>query len=335
MNEYRRIFTMRADRLVSILLTLQVHGSMTTESFAERLEVSARTIHRDMEALSAIGIPVFALRGRNGGWKLSEEYRGKVNWMSASEIQALAVRQPATPLSDLGLAGVADAAWLKLVAGLPPLHRDEATRISERIHIEVETWKPRQESTPWLPLVKEAVFAERLIDIRYRNSADGMSDRTLAPLGIVAQGATWYVVAMVDGDIRTYRISRIEQAEMLAEQFSRPDDFVLASWWTTSKQLMAQRLPRYPVRVRIDDASLSMLRRELRWGRIGTIGTVDDNGWHEVDILFELENNALATVLSLGDRVEVLDPPKLREQVVAMLHKSLATYVNIVQVTNN
>jgi predicted DNA-binding transcriptional regulator YafY len=247
--------------------------------------------------------------------------------MSANEIQALAVRQPATPLNDLGLAGVADAAWLKLVAGLPPLHRDEATRISERIHIDVESWKPRHESTPWLPLVKEAVFAERLIDIRYRNLADGMSNRRLAPLGIVAQGATWYVVALVDGEIRTYRLSRIEFAEMLPERFTRPEDFTLSTWWTRSKEEMARRLPRYPVRLRIEESALSMLRRELRWGRIGDIAPIDDNGWCDVDILFELQNNALATVLALGDQVEVLEPADLREQVMLQLRKTLARYM--------
>ena len=318
---------MRADRLVSILLTLQIHGSVTTAALAERLEVSPRTIHRDMDALSAIGIPVFALRGRTGGWSLSEEYRGSVNWMSASEVQTLALRHPATPLSDLGLAGVADAAWLKLVAGLPPLHRDEATRISERIHIEVDSWKPRQESTPWLALVKEAIFSDRLIDIRYRNSADGMSNRTLAPLGLVAQGTTWYVVALVEEDIRTYRVSRIEFAEMLQERFSRPDDFALAVWWTRSKQLMTERLPRYPVRLRIEESALSMLRRELRWGRIENTGPPADDGWVVVDIRFELENSALATVLSMGDRVEVLSPDSLREEVARQLQLTLSLYM--------
>ena len=318
---------MRADRLVSILLALQVHGTMTTEAFADRLEVSVRTIHRDMDALSAVGIPVSASRGRNGGWSLPKEYRGSVNWMSANEVQALALRHPATPLSDLGLAEIADAAWLKLVAGLPPLHRDEATRISERIHIEVDSWKPRQESTPWLALVKEAIFSDQLIEIRYRNSADGMSNRTLAPLGLVAQGTTWYVVALVAGDVRTYRVSRIEFAERLPDRFSRPHDFALASWWTRSKQLMSERVPRYPVRLRIEESALSMLRRELRWGRIETTGPPADDGWVEVDIRFELENSALATVLSMGDRVEVLSPDSLREEVIRQLQLTLSLYM--------
>jgi predicted DNA-binding transcriptional regulator YafY len=272
--------TVRADRLISILLTLQVHGAMTTDALAERLEVSTRTIHRDMESLSAIGIPVFAMRGRKGGWQLSEEYRGRV----------------------------------------------EATRISERIHIDVESWKPRQESTPWLPLLKEAVFAERLVDIRYRNLADEMSHRTLAPLGLVAQGTTWYVVALAGEDIRTFRVSRIDHADMRPEPFTRPDDFALAAWWTSSKANMVKRLPRYPVRLRIRDVALSMLRRELRWGRIGTTGPIDEDGWHEVDILFEMQNNALATVLSLGDQAEVLEPAELRDEVVRHLTRTLTIY---------
>jgi predicted DNA-binding transcriptional regulator YafY len=317
---------MRADRLVSILLSLQVYGSMTTRALADRLEVSERTIHRDMDALSTVGIPIYALRGRNGGWSLSEEYRGSVGWLNAAEVQALAVRQPVTPLGDLGLNAVADAAWLKLVSGLPSLHRDEATRIADRIHIDVESWKPRQEQTPWLPLVKEAVLGDRLLDVRYRNMADGMSERTLAPLGLVFQGRSWYLVAMVGDSIRTWRVSRIDQARVRAERFDRPEGFALAAWWAQSRAEMAERLPRYPTRLLVAEAALSMLRRELRWGRIGESTASHEAGWQVVDVLFELEENALATVLALGPKVRVIEPETLRDAVIRTLDETRRVY---------
>lgn len=311
---------------MSILLSLQVYGSMTTKALADRLEVSERTIHRDMDALSTVGIPVYALRGRNGGWSLSEEYRGSVGWLSAAEVQALAVRQPTTPLGDLGLNAVADAAWLKLVAGLPSLHRNEATRIADRIHIDIDSWKPRQERTPWLPLVKEAVLTDRVIDVRYRNSADGISERTLAPLGLVFQGRSWYLVAMAEDTVRTFRVSRIEQATLHTNSFDRPDGFALATWWTQSKAEMAERLPRYPVRLLVDDAALGLLRRELRWGRIGEVGPADADGWQEVEVLFELEENALSTVLALGPKVRVIEPATLRDAVIRTLGETQRVY---------
>lgn len=317
---------MRADRLVTILLSLQVYGSLSTTELARRLEVSPRTIHRDMDVLSGIGIPVFALRGRNGGWSLPDEYRGNVRWLSSDEVRALAVRSPNSMLTALGFAGVADAAWLKLVASLPPVHRDEATRISDRIFLDVESWKPRNEAVPSLPLLKGAVFSERQVRIRYRDSSGTTSTRVIAPLGLVARGTTWYVVADIDDERRTYRISRIETAELMPDSFSRPEGFDLATWWRDSKKELAAKLPTYPVRLRIASDALEPLRRELRWGRIETIEPSGSEGWHEVSIMFELHDNALATVLSLGERAVVLAPDELRDSTQRALRAAIAHY---------
>ena len=317
---------MRADRLVTILLTLQVYGSLPTCELARRLEVSPRTIHRDMDVLSGVGIPVFALRGRNGGWSLPDEYRGTVRWLSSDEVRALAVRSPDSMLTALGVADVADAAWLKLVASLPPVHRHEATRVSDRIFLDVETWKPRHEAVPMLPLLKEAVFAERQMGIRYRDSSGATSTRVIAPLGLVARGTTWYVVADVDDDRRTYRVSRIEAAELTPDSFTRPEGFDLATWWKHSKEELAAKLPTYPVCLRVAPDALEPLRRELRWGRIDTVEPPGPDGWHEVSIMFELLDYALATVLSLGGRAVVLEPEALREATQQSLCAALALY---------
>lgn len=220
---------MRADRLVSILLSLQVHGTTSTTELARRLEVSSRTIHRDMDALSGAGIPVFALRGRNGGWALPHEYRGTARWLSASEVRALAVASPAQVLADLGLGGIAEAAWLKLLAALPPPHRDDAAATQSRVHIDPGMWRSRPEPTPWLPVLKQGVFGDRLVRVLYRRADGATSERTIAPLGLIAMGTTWYIVAEVDGGTRTYRVSRVEQAELLEERFGRPDGFDLAA----------------------------------------------------------------------------------------------------------
>lgn len=305
---------MRADRLVSILLTLQVHGSQTSRELAERLEVSRRTIHRDMDALSAMGVPIYANRGRNGGWALPEEYRGSVRWLSGPEVSALAVRQPASMLEDLGLAGGADTAWLKLVAALPPLHRDEAQRIAGRIHLDPESWKPRQDAMPWLPLVKQALFDDRQVRLVYRTQNGAVLHSTGSPLGLVARGTTWYLVLRTDEDTRTIRVSRIDQAEMLPEPSTRPPDFDLVAWWEDSKRRQVEQLPRYPAVLLVAESAQTELRRELRWARIESSEPAAP-GWHRVHVRFELLENALATTLSLGPNAIALEPAELRDTV--------------------
>jgi predicted DNA-binding transcriptional regulator YafY len=318
---------MRADRLVSILLWLQVHGRTSAAELARRQEVSLRTIHRDMEALSAAGVPVFALRGRNGGWALPAEYRLSSKWLSGEEVRALAVLTPAVVLADLGLAGTADAAWLKLLAALPPPHRDEATFVHERIHVDTSTWQPRRETLPWLPALKEAVFTEHQVQLRYRLSDGGLVDRRIAPLGLVAKGQSWYVVGEIDSDIRSYRISRIEGVHILPERFARPAGFDLAGFWEASKQRLVEGLPRYPVTLLVDPTAIEQVRRGLRWGRVTEVAPPGEDGRRSMTIMFEIYPDALASVLGFGDRVEVVAPPDFRVAVRGALGAALGHYL--------
>jgi predicted DNA-binding transcriptional regulator YafY len=317
---------MRADRLVSILLSLQVYGSLSTRQLAERLEVSERTIHRDMDALSAVGVPVYANRGRNGGWALPEEYRGRVRWLSTDEVSALAVRNPPTMLDDLGLTGEADAAWLKLVSSLPPLHREEARRISDRIHIDLQSWKPRQEAMPWLAPLKQAVLQDRKIRIRYRTIHNTSLESTGTPLGLVARGTTWYAVLDTGEDIRTIRVSRVDDLELLEVTGERPAGFHLAAWWAESSRRRAEGLPRYPVTFDVRSDALETLRSELRWARIEHIDPPGANGWQRVSVMFELMPYALATALALGERLIVIEPAELLEATRNTLAQALAHY---------
>lgn len=317
---------LRADRLVSILLWLQVHGQTPTAELARRLEVSPRTIHRDMDALSLAGIPVYALRGRRGGWALPEEYRLPSRWLSTEEVQALGVLAPARILKDLGLAGVADAAWLKLLAALPRPHRGEATFVQERVHIDTSAWQPRREAMPWLPALKEAVFREQTVKMRYRRADGDTIDRMLAPLGLVAKGNAWYVVGECEGEIRSYRISRVEAVEIIPKWVERPPAFDLAAFWEESKARLAAGLPRYPVTLRVDRRAMDGLSTSLRWGRIERVEPAALDGWCRVSIQFELFGDALATVLSLGERAVVLTPIELRDAVLASLHATISSY---------
>ena len=317
---------MRADRLVSILLWLQVHGKTSTDDLARRLEVSPRTILRDMDALTISGIPVVAARGRLGGWSLPEEYRLGSKWLSTAEVRALAVLTPAHVLADLGIAGTADAAWLKLMAALPPVHRNEATFVQDRIHVDTSTWRPRQESTAWLLELKEALFTDRRVNVAYRRSGGECVVRTVAPLGLVAKGHAWYLAGDVDGQLRTYRISRIQSVEVLPERFERPADFNLREFWEASKVSLEQGLPRYPVTLRVQERTAATLPGGLRWARLEGVDPAGQDGWCCVRILFETHDDACSSILGFGDRVEVLSPDELRDAVVESARSTLALY---------
>src|SRR5215217_5286300 len=156
---------MRADRLLSIVLLLQAHHQMTSRDLASRLEVSERTIHRDMEALSGAGIPIVAARGLGGGWSLLGEYRTSLTGLTETEIQSLFVTTPAKVLTDLRLEKAADGALLKLLACLPSTFRPGAERARQRIHVDVSGWSRREEAVPFLPILQEALWLERKLQM--------------------------------------------------------------------------------------------------------------------------------------------------------------------------
>jgi predicted DNA-binding transcriptional regulator YafY len=317
---------MRADRLISILLWLQVRGQTTTSELANRLEVSERTILRDMDALTTAGIPIRAVRGRQGGWVLPVEYRTSPRWLSAGEIGALAVLSPATTLEALGIDNDARSAWLKLQAALPPAQRDLATQMRERIHVDSSSWKQSTERLDWLGLLYHALREERMVWLRYTRADGTTSDRVVSPLGLVARVSTWYLVAAVDDDIRTYRVSRISEATMRPESAERPPGFDLAAHWESSKVAMQERVPSFPVTLRVLAPAVADLRARANWARIEQVAIPDAHGWVLVEIMFELEHDALAAVLGLGERCEVVSPPELRRSVAFQIRRALDLY---------
>jgi predicted DNA-binding transcriptional regulator YafY len=319
---------MRADRLVSILLWLQVRGQTSAAELAERLEVSERTILRDMDALTTAGIPVQAVRGRRGGWLLPEEYRTTPRWLSGDEIAALAVLSPASTLAALGMEDDARTAWLKLQAALPAPQREQAAAMRARIHVDSGSWKPQDERFDWLPLLSLALQEDRMVRLRYRRADGTESERVVAPLGLVSKGSTWYLVATVEGQIRTYRVSRIETATLRPEPAERPDGFDLAAYWESSKVSLREGLPTYPVTIRTPADALGELRSRASWARITTVGPVQADSWVTVEIMFEIERDAIAAALSLGDRCLVLAPDALRRAVIDRLHRALDRYAD-------
>jgi predicted DNA-binding transcriptional regulator YafY len=304
---------MRADRLLSILLSLQVHHRVTARELAKRLEVSERTILRDMEVLSGSGVPVVAERGAGGGWSLLEEYQTKLTGLNAAEIQSLFLARPARLMADLGLKREAEAAFIKLQASLPAGSRRQAEFARQRILIDTNGWRDPAESIACLPVLLDALWQERQVKFSYRRVLCDASERVADPLGLVAKGSAWYLVARVDAEPRTYRVSRIAQAEILDKPSPRPTEFDLAGYWERSATEFREKLPRY-------HATFLVSAPAMRWVRY--------RGWRleeeaqeaerfRVRLRFDVEEEAVQFALSLGGEAEIVEPRELRFKILA------------------
>jgi len=308
----------RADRLLSIMLLLQVHRRLTARDLARRLEVSERTIHRDMDALSGAGVPVYAERGAGGGWSLTEGYRTQLPGLSEAEVQALFLTGPARLLADLGLRQASEAALLKLLAALPAMARRDVVYARQRIHVDPAGWYEAEESVAALPALQEAIWQGRRLCLTYRRGDGATVERLVDPLGLVAKGRVWYLVAAVEGEPRSYRVSRVQDARPTDEPCTRPAGFDLAAYWERSAADFKANLPRYPATLRVAPDLLLWLRRTGRSSRIEHAGPPDAEGWVTLAMRFDVEEEACQYVLGCGPRIKVLEPPALRERVIAL-----------------
>lgn len=316
---------MRAERLLSILMLLQVNRHITAGELAQSFAVSERTIQRDMEALSMAGVPVYAERGNGGGWRLLEEYRTNLTGLSLSEIQALFVQTPARLLTDLGLHSASHSAFAKLLASLPALQRREAQHMRERIHVDGASWFSREEDAPAFEAIQQAVWQDRKVQMSYGRGDGSAAERLVDPLGLVVKGRIWYLIAGVEGDLRTYRVSRVAQAAITDEPAVRPAGFDLAAYWAQSTADFKANLPQYPVRVRADAEIVPSLHH-MRFADVEEVSAPEADGWVQVRLRFEIEQEALAQVLSFGARIEVIEPEELRNLVVQSVHAMLDLY---------
>ncbi|MGH9766543.1 MAG: helix-turn-helix transcriptional regulator [Blastocatellia bacterium] len=323
---------MRADRLLSIMLLLQTYRRMTAHDLADRLEVSERTIHRDMESLSTAGIPVIAERGIGGGWSLLGEYRTNLTGLNEAEIQALFLARSPRLLDDLGLGKAAEAAFIKLFAAVPSATRHDAESASQRIYVDVTGWNRSEESVPLLPLLQDAVWQERKLRFKYQRGDDCDVERVVDPLGLVAKGSVWYLVAAIDGDIRNYRVSRVLEAEMTDQTFVRPESFDLVKHWHQSAIEFKSRFPRYSVTARVHPEAVNRLYIIGRFSRVERVDPPDESdeanedGWRQVSICFQFEDDACECLLGFGDQVEILDPPELQRKIIGRAERVVEFY---------
>lgn len=317
---------MRADRLLSILLLLQIHGRLTARELASRLEVSERTIHRDMDALSISGVPVYAERGHGGGWVLPNDFRTRLPGLTEAEIRALFLTKPAQLLADLGLRSASEAGLIKLLAALPSPYRLDAERARERIHVDAAGWRGGRESVPFLSALQDAVWEERRVRLLYQRSDDKVAEYSINPLGLVAKRNTWYLVAASERGVLTFRVSRVKDVTMLDDVFTRPPGFDLAAYWEQSSSEFVASLPRYLARVRVAPEVLARTRSSGWFATIQQEGPTDEEGWITLSIRFDVEDEACRFVLGFGPGAEVLAPAELRRKVAELAEQTVELY---------
>ncbi|MFI0820987.1 helix-turn-helix transcriptional regulator [Streptomyces sp. NPDC021098] len=308
---------MRADRLLSLLLLLQNRGRMTAPEIAAELEVSVRTVYRDIDALSASGVPVYADRGPAGGYRLLDGYRTRLTGLTGDEADSLFLAGMPGPAAELGLGADLTTAQLKLRAALPSELDERSRRIQERFHLDAPGWFRDAEPVPHLAAAAEAVWRCRVLRVHYRRWR-GEVHRDLHALGLVLKGGIWYLVARVDASIRSYRVARILAAEVLDDVFERPAGFDLAAHWQESANAMEAARFQGEAELQLTERGLRLL--PMKFGAVGAVaaagaGPPDDRGRVRVVLPVESLPVAVDDMLRLGTDAEVLGPPGLRTAV--------------------
>jgi predicted DNA-binding transcriptional regulator YafY len=305
---------MRADRLLSILMILQSHGRTTAAKLADELEVTPRTIYRDLDALSAAGVPVYADRGPGGGCSLDPNYRTTLTGLTEDEIQALFAMNIPAPLERLGIGVELKAALRKLLAALPSRRNPEAlTR--QRFYLDSIPWSLEEDPVPFLPIVQQALRQGRQIDLVYYGEFDARIERRFSPYGLVAKANLWYLVGGVEEEFRVIRISRIADVRICEELVSYPPNFSLTDFWQEWCNRIDKERSEFQVQTRIAPLLIPLLPRLFGSGihdRIKQAGPPDSDGWITLTLTFESFFAARARLLGLGRAVEILEPRALR-----------------------
>ena len=317
---------MRADRLISLLLLLQTKGRLPAREVAQRLDISVRTVYRDMDALAMAGIPVYTERGPRGGCALEESYRTSLTGLNPAEVHALFISQAIGPMRDLSLDRASESALLKLSVSLPAAHREEVERIRQRLHLDSTGWFHRDESLPDFSILQQAIWEDRRLRIIYRRADGELGERGVSPFGLVAKAGVWYLVGETEAGRRVYRVSRLESVHLLDERFERPANFDLGQCWAECQAEFKQSLACYAITVRLAPESLACLNQWYGDDVLQQVTLPDHEGWRTFSLTFDSIETARMFVLNLGAGAEVLSPAALRESVVKSAEAIAAFY---------
>lgn len=322
---------MRADRLLSILLLLQARGprKLTAAQLAAELEVSERTIYRDIDALSAAGVPVYGEAGPAGGYALLDSYRTTLTGLTGDEARALFMLSIPDALAELGVSQQLRSALLKLSAALPAAHRNDEAQVRQRFFLDSAWWRQGVEPVAHLPALHEAVWQDRRVRLSYRIEPPGIDiTQTVDPLALVAKAGVWHLVAAAQGALRVFPLATLRAAHLAEGHFQRPADFDLEAFWRAWCREQEQGRASFTATVRVAPHFASELARRMGAQARAAVaaGRIDETGWVTVQLHFESLEAARERILSFGGGVEVLQPPSLRWSVQDFAAQTAALY---------
>jgi predicted DNA-binding transcriptional regulator YafY len=319
---------MRADRLIAILLLLQTRGKMSARELSEELEVSQRTIYRDINALCIAGVPVYSETGPDGGYALVDRYRTSLTGLTAGEVQALSMLNIPAPLADLGLRQQLQSALLKLSAALPD-YRQAEDQVRQRVYLDSTWWQQGEEQVPHLGTVQEGVWGNRMLLILYSLFYTVEIERLVAPYGLVAKAGIWYLVYARNETIDVQRVSSLMDVTLTDQSFEYPEGFNLESFWKNWSSNTERLLSGFTVLVRVSPEFIPMLPRYFGSGmqnRISQADPPDKQGWITLELSFESFEAARDRLLGFGRGIEVLEPISLRRSVQDFAEQILSLY---------
>lgn len=309
---------MRADRLLMLIMLLQKHRRMTAREIAENLEVSERTVYRDINALSSAGIPVYSESGRAGGYSLLEPYRISLTGFTEREVRALFMINISQPLADLGLGQELRSALLKLSSVLPDAQRDEEEWVRQRLHLDSTGWHQNESAIPHLQTIYRAVWGDRKLLMSYQPLPSVHIEQAVEAYALVAKAGIWYLIYNRNGRFDVQRVAGLNEVHLLDETFARREDFELAAFWNEWCEHQEETSTRYLVILRVAPTFVPIL--PMYFGdqvhkKIAQAGPADKAGWIKLELSFESLETARERILDFGGGVEVLSPRALRKSV--------------------
>jgi len=329
---------MRADRLIAMLMLLQSHGMMTAQKLAEELEVTERTVYRDVNALSYSGVPIYTERGPGGGIALVEQYRSDLTGLNKNEVRALFMLSIPPALVELGLDQEIRTAMLKLSAALPAVFQGDEQRVRQRIHLDPVPWREIRSniSRSNLHTLHVSVWESQVLEVSHRSllrpDVEPM-EIILHPLGLIAKTRDWYLIAKRADHFPVIRVDRIQDIRLTGEKFTRPEDFDLVRFWERWCQDHENNRPSYPVRIRASGRIANRLHYFLDDGiqqTLRQVGDPDEGGWITVDLEFDYLDQARTTLFRLGGAIEVLEPIALRYSMKDYANQILNLYQDVI-----
>jgi predicted DNA-binding transcriptional regulator YafY len=300
---------------LSLLMLLQSRGQMSARELARALEVSERTIYRDVEALSLAGVPIYAESGRDGGYALLDSYRTTLTGLTEGEVRALFMLSIPAPLIELGVSQHLRGALLKLSAALPESRRQDEERVRQRFYLDSSWWHQGDEPVAYLQTIHQAVWEDRKLQISYRLPFSLGIQQVVDPYGLVAKAGVWYLVYAHNQSIRVHKIADLLEVCLLPEHFEHPDEFDLASYWQAWCSEREKNHSLYPVTVAVAPDFLPILPwyfgNTIR-ARIAHSPPADEEGWVTLQLSFESLEAARDRLISFGRGMRVVEPLALR-----------------------